>query len=217
MTSITIGNGTLENITTGLESIGFTADSSDNTKFWWDNDTSKHFYLQFVASGSNFLPKLYYANGTICSNNTNIGISTTAAQKISYELLEGGGIALGFTPTSSNASRIHFIMAAPISQTDCWLLVPYNTANLCNATTSTTVTYGYSKMLVSDISAIQIVRAYNGVNFADNLFYTPVCKNIPDYTNDNTLRATINGDLYLVVNMTGAASYASWAVRVADE
>lgn len=216
MTDISVGLGTLANLTTAMESIGWSADTTDNTKFYWDNDTDKLFYLQFVTSGTNLIPKLYYANGTVTANNSNITISTTANQKISYELLEGGGIALGFTPTTSAFSRIHFIIAAPISQTDHWMLIPYNSNYLCDANTASNMTYNYTKQISSDLQVIQIVRAYNGINFCDNVCYTSLCKNIPDYTNDNTLRATIGGNLYLLVNLTGANTYASWAVRIAS-
>lgn len=216
MTDIAVGLGTLANFTIALESIGFTADTTDNSKFWWDNDTSKHFYLRMETSGSNLVPKMYYPNGTCMNNVSNISLATTQQAKISYELLQGGGIAIGFSPTTFTGSRIHFLICAPISQTDSWNVCCYNTNNMFNTETQTALTHQYGSVRGDDVSVIQIVKCHNGLAFADNIYYTTICKKIGVYSADNTLRATISGNLYLVVNLTGSETYGKWAVRIAS-
>ena len=216
MTDISIGEFTLANIKTALESIGFTADENDASIFWWNDDTSKHFYMQFVTSGSNLVPKMYYSNGTVVYNNSNISIATTAQAKLSYELLRGGGIAIGFSLASFTGSRINFIISAPVAQTDHWMIVIYNNNYLYDAETRTGIAHSYASVRTDDVSVVQIVKCHNGLNFCENIFYTTICKKIGTYTNDNTLRATIGGNLYLVVNMAGAETNGKWAVRIAS-
>lgn len=205
---INLATGSTTDIGSALASIGFTVDSSDSTKYYYDNDTNHKIYVKVSANGSNANIRMY-TSGNSALGNVNIASATPC--KLVYEEI-GDSILFGIV-ASTASNKLHFGIIAPTSQDDDWIYIyPYNSTPINGRTEATFVAYG--QIYQGGASGVAIVKAYDGSRFTDNLYVTAVSPSIATYadtSNINYATAQIDNDYYRVVNMgnyvNGACKY----------
>ena len=144
--------------------------------------------------------------------------SYTTATKITYEI-NGNGILFGVGPTSISANRIHFIISAPISQEDDWIYWVATSSNspiVVNGRTESTTSYMSSRQYPYTALGVQLVKAYTGSRFADNIFLMTAgiqVGNLSQGNENNFIEATVGNDEYIVVNGTNSSLYVCAAVK----
>jgi hypothetical protein len=209
MEIVSIGLATVENIKTALLSIGFVEDSEDNTILYWDNDSNRKLNFSISISGNNTIMRFQNSAGTILYSST--AWSPTYNYKMAYELI-GDGIVFGFSRLDVNYNTLNFAIIAPESQNDSWLYNGFSNNNIYDGTAETYTTYG--NKITSNSSAIQLIKYFNNIRFADNLMLAVVCPTIPlqTATQENFLGVTLGNDDYLLVT-TGANNSAPLALK----
>lgn len=216
MNNIEIGLGTAENILTALESIGFTVDTTNLTASW-DNDTNNKLKFKIEYSGTN--PRFTLYNSANARLAGYVGLVNTYTYKITYELI-GAGIIFGFHRTDSgiNGNNINYVISAPVSENDDWQYVtPYHGTGtqdrmkFINGRTENYVLIETGQLYSGSPLGIQIVKAYDGNRFVDNLFLTSISPNLTywrqDQTFDNNFQeATIGTDTFIIINLHNSST-----------
>ena len=110
MTSVEIGAGSIANIVSILESIGFQADSQDGQKLYWPYDTDKNIYVYVSTSGSNTIVTLKNSSGTNITNAGQVQFAAVSSWKIVYEII-GESIVFGFLLASTTYNKIQFAIS----------------------------------------------------------------------------------------------------------
>lgn len=208
MTSVEIGAGSVANVVSALESIGFEVDSQDGQKLYWPHDTDNNIYVYVYTNSSSTRVVLRNSSGTEITGPTYVQFLTASSWKMIYEII-GESVVFGFLLSSTGYNKVHFAIIAPKSQNDTWLYTGVN-ANSTGAmqavylgNTETGINFGEKIMLyAASANGIQIVKFYNGTRFVDNLYITTVCPGIGTATsagNNNYIEATIDEKVYLII------------------
>lgn len=223
MISIEIGAGSVANIVSTLESIGFQADSQDGQKLYWPYDTDNNIYVYVYTNNSNTRVVLRNSSGTDITGSTLVQYATASSWRIVYEII-GENVVFGFLLASTAYNKIQFAIIAPKSQNDTWLYTGIN--NTAQAVylgnTETSITFGEKPLLYTgSANGIQIVKFYNGARFVDNLYITTVCTGIGTSTtagNNNYIEATIDEKVYLIIKfVSGTGANQTNAINFAIE
>lgn len=211
--NITTADGAVATIVNALKTLGFKDHPSVSGGLYWEADTNEKIYLYVYASGSNTI--IVIRNSSNSNIGTNISFSSSLSWKITYEKI-GDSIAFGFNTTNITSNHIQFLWVAPTSQNDDWLVIyPYN-GNFVNARTQVTATnanatYGGST------NGVQLIKAYDGARFCDNLYVTPMSPSIPSYNDtyqNNYVTVEVGNDEYLCVNISNSTySYVKWCIK----
>lgn len=210
---VQIGLGTVENVLSALENIGFTVDSENNTARW-PYDTNNKLYFKLASYTNAISIKLYNSSGNGLCDATDL--SSLTEEKMAYERI-GNTIIFGFHRDGYTGNQLQYAVVEPNDNDDSWLYcVPYRATGtgvngIIDAATEIKNVYGVVPINSSDVNGIQLARYYDGVRFTSNLFITSVCANIPQYVYNNPstsvnnyINATVDGDSYLVVNFIGS-------------
>lgn len=218
MTTVNIGLPTLDNMDAAMESIGFTVERrtiSDNefSYYSWTGDFDNGMILVYnYDSGSTYYLHCYhYRNGSSLVQVYSLGFNGNAVYKLNYESLANGGIAMGYSSTSDVV--YHFVWVAPKTAGDGWFGIPlvsnnfnwyvYDYGDEKIIKYSTYTIYGDTSIgAYSD--DVQIVQAYNGRRFADNLFIALLHPNIDL---GRVVRATIGDKQFLLWNHYATGYY----------
>lgn len=217
MNNIEIGLGTAENILTALDSIGFTVDTTNLTASW-DNDTNNKLKFKIEYSGTN--PRFTLYNSANSRLAGYVGLTSTYTYKITYELI-GAGIVFGFHRTDSGiaGNNINYVISAPVSENDDWLYAtPYHGTGtqdrmkFINGRTENYALIETGQLYSGSPLGVQIVKAYDGNRFVDNLFLTSISPNLAiwrqDISSDNNFQeATIGNDIYIIINLHNGYTY----------
>lgn len=206
MNSILVNSGSISDILTAMDGIGFTIDSANNT-FRWANDTNNKIKFLCTASGTNTTIKAVKSDGTTVVGNASYSVVTVVSAnpvRIIYELI-GDGIVFGIMTATAQANNIHWIISAPVSQDDEWMYIPLaSTLYIYNGSTESYIQVTNSAYYNGSANGIQIVKVYDGSRFMDNVYVTTVAPAIPAVLQANGndyIEATIGSDTYLVVNI----------------
>ena len=195
---INLATGSTTDIGAALETIGFTKDSSDSTKYYYDSDTNHKIYIKVSASGSNANIRAYNS-----ANNAlgNVNITSATPCKLCYEQI--GNTLLFGVVASTAPNKLHFGIIEPKSQNDDWLYIyPYNSTPINGRTEATFTLYG--QVFQNSASGVWIVKAYDGARFTDNLFVTAISPSLATYSDTTAINyctAEIDGDSYRIVNL----------------
>ncbi len=211
MEVVSIGLGTVENIKTALLSIGFVEDSENNTKLYWGNDSNRKLNFTVTAGQSGNISTIQLKNSAGTVLHTSTGWTLTVNHKMAYELI-GDGIVFGFSRLDYTYNTLNFAIIPPESQSDSWLYNGFSSNNVYDGTTEAYTTYG--NKITNNNSAIQLIKYFNNVRFADNLMLAVVCPTIPLQTasQENFLGVTLGNDDYLLVT-TGANNSTPLALK----
>ena len=222
MNSVSVGLGSIENMLSALQSIGFTIDSENNTAKW-GYDTNNKLYFKLATSSSNITFGLYNSSNTAIWGTYSYG--NTYSFKMLYERI-GNSIVFGFVPSNASGNCVHFAVVAPTSENDDWLYVmPYigsgAIANkIANGKTESVVGYSATSLYSGSANGIQICKWYDGYRFADNLYLCGACASVPacsnfisSRSNNNYVEATIGTDTYLVINALNAENSTKIAIK----
>lgn len=206
MNSILVNSGSISDILTAMDGIGFTIHSANNT-FRWANDTNNKIKFLCTASGTNTTIKAVKSDGTTVvgyASYSVVTIATANACRIIYETI-GDGIVFGIMTATATANNIHWIISAPVSQDDEWMYIPLaSTLYIYNGSTENYIQVTSSAYYTGSANGIQIVKVYDGSRFMDNVYVTTVAPAIPAVIQANGndyIEATIGSDTYLVVNI----------------
>lgn len=223
MNNINIGVGSIANVLTALETLGFTIDTTNNTAKW-GFDTNNKLYFKFGTSGNNTTITLNNSSNTSLMT-TSLNVTAASVYKMTYEKI-GNSIVFGFLPAASTGNYIHFAIIEPKDTDDSWLYVtPYLSSSCLSKifdgnTEVSNTTYGYTPLYTGSANAIQICKYYDGIKFAKNIFITSVCSSFQNATQgtgnataNNYLEATIDTDTYLIINLTNAVSNNKIAIK----
>ena len=209
MTNVEIGNGTIENVLSALESIGFTVDTTNSTAKW-GYDINNKLYFKPITNSSNTILKLYN------SSNSEIHFGITVAQatqlKMTYERI-GNSVVFGFLPTTSPGNCIQVIISEPKDTEDSWLYCIGHTNastgknSIINGETESSIIYPATALYNGSANGVQLCKYYDGLRFCGNLYETAVCESISSVVNgngttsaNNYVEARIDADTYLIVN-----------------
>lgn len=201
MEVVSIGLGTVENVKAALLSIGFVEDSEDNTKLYWDNDNNRKLNFSCAISGTNTSIQFKNSAGTSLHNSN---VQTAYNYKMVYEFI-GDGVVFGFSRQDLLYNTFNFAIISPESQNDSWLYTGFTSTNVYDGTTETFSTY--SNKIATNSAAVQLIKYFNNVRFADNLSLLAVGPliNYQSASVENFLGVTLGNDDYLLVN-TGNAN-----------
>lgn len=210
MTNVEIGVGSIANVLSALESIGFTIDSVNSTAKW-GYDTNDKIYFKAETNSSNTLLRIYNSANAVIDG----GISMTAAtsMKMTYEKI-GNSVVFGIMPLVTTGNSIQFMVIQPKDSDDNWLYCSLYTGtgqsanHIIDGATENAVLYPATALYNGSANGIQICKYYDGARFVGNLYETSVCASIPagsnanasTLANNNYIEATIGSDTYLVVN-----------------
>lgn len=192
-------DGTWATVKTAFETMGFTVtDNSGVYTCYYTADTNAKMYYKLTqTSGTGFTIDLYKSNNrSVGSMSWDYGV----ALKITYEKI-GNTIAFGLCNTNKDFAFGELIIA-PVSQEDDWQYIQ-NTNNwyIHNGRTENSFAMPVAKMRTSS-SAIQIVKAYDGGRFMDNVYQTTVNPDIPIYSSSsNAIYASIGENTYRIINI----------------
>ena len=216
MTTMTITTGSIANVSAALVSIGFTADPNDNTKLYWTNDTNHKLYIKLITNSSNTQIAVYNSSNAEVSGLTKPSFSNTASWKLTYEII-GNSIIFGFRLLSDSYNNIQFIIVEPSDNTEEWLYCyPGNTGYATGGNSQTSMQMCTYYLYNGSTSGVQIVKAYYGGKFVNNLFvtaYSPFIAKVGESNNNNYATATIAGNEYILINLTANANYTKYAVK----
>ena len=206
MNSISVNSGSVSDILNALEGIGFTIDSNNGTA-QWTKDTNNKIKFLVTESSNGTTVKAVKSDGTTVVGNASyslIMVTTANPVRIIYETI-GDGIAFGIMTETAPANNIHWIISAPVSQSDDWMYIPLaSTLYIYNGSTENYIQVTSSAYYTGSANGIQIVKVYNGSRFMDNVYVTTVAPAIPAVIQANGndyMDATIGNDTYLVVNI----------------
>ena len=206
MNSISVNSGSVSDILNALEGIGFTIDSNNGTAQWTKDTNNKIKFLVTESSNSTTVKAVKSDGTTIVGNASYSSIMVTTANsvRIIYETI-GDGIAFGIMAATAPANNIHWIISAPVSQSDDWMYIPLaSTLYIYNGSTENYIQVTSSAYYNGSANGIQIVKVYDGSRFMDNVYVTIVAPAIPAVIQANGndyIDATIGNDAYLVVNI----------------
>lgn len=202
MEVVSIGLATVENVKTALLSIGFVADSEDNTKLYWGNDSNRKLSFSCITSGANTTIQFKNSAGTVL-HNTNV--QQAYNYKMAYELI-GDGVVFGFSRQDLLYNTFNFAIISPESQNDSWLYTGFTSTNVYDGATETFSTYG--NKIATNSAAVQLIKYFNNVRFADNLSLLAVGPtiNYQSASAENFLGVTLGNDDYLLVNTGNSSS-----------
>lgn len=204
MEVVSIGLGTVENVKTALLSIGFVADSEDNTKLYWNKDSNRKLNFSCITSGANTTIQFKNSAGTALHTSN---VQPAYNYKMAYEFI-GDGVVFGFSRQDVLYNTFNFAIIAPVSQEDSWLYTGFTSANVYDGATETF--FAYSNRITTNSAAIQLIKYFNNVRFADNLSLLAVGPliNYQSSSVENFLGVTLGNDDYLLVNTGGSNSMA---------
>ena len=222
MNNINIGVGSIANILTALETLGFTIDTTNNTAKW-GFDTNDKLYFKLNTDRNNTTINLNNSSNNPLMVAT-LNITAASVYKITYGKI-GNSIVFGFQPAAATGNYIHFAIIEPKDTDDSWLYItPYLSSSSVSKiidenTEVSNTTYGYTSLYNGSANAIQICKYYDGIRFAKNVFITSVCSSFQNVgqgtataTANNYLEATIDTDTYLIINLTN--SFASNKIAI---
>lgn len=211
MTNVSIGVGSVANVIAALVSIGFEQDQTNTDRVYWTKDTNHKMYLRVYTNSSNTAVACYNSSGTVCG--TNIAASASGNWKMTYELV-GDSVLVGFTLATTTYNKIQFGIVAPTTNQDSWIYLPYYSGfAMYSEDTETALVFGTSSLYQGSANGIQLVKAYDGVRFTDNLYIATVLESLrtAGMTNDNNYyEATIGNDKYIVFKTSSQASGTSY-------
>lgn len=225
MTTIEIGLPTLENMDAVMQSVGFTVEHrtiDDNvySYYSWNGDFDNGMILEYrLDSSTTYYLRTYdYRNGTSLSQVYQQVFSGNTVYKANYESLANGGIIMGYSSTSDVVYTYAWI--APKTAGDGWFGIPL----ISNNYNWYVYDYGDEKQIqfnqntiynITSIGAysddVQIVQAYNGRRFADNLFIALLH---PRIDLARAVRATIGEKQFLLWNHYADSPYIVFAFEL---
>lgn len=225
MTTIDIGLPTLDNMDAAMQSIGFTVEHKtidDNvySYYSWNGDFDNGMILEYrLDSGTTYYLRTYdYRNGTSLTQVYQQVLSGNTVYKANYESLANGGIIMGYSSTSDVVYTYAWI--APKTAGDGWFGIPL----ISNNYNWYVYDYGDEKQIqfnqntiynITSIGAysddVQIVQAYNGRRFADNLFIALLH---PRIDLARAVRATIGEKQFLLWNHYADSPYIVFAFEL---
>ena len=225
MTTIEIGLPTLENMDAVMQSVGFTVerrtkDDREYSYYSWDGDFDNGMILEYTLnSGTSYYLRTYdYRNGTSLTQVYQQVFSGNTVYKANYEPLANGGIIMGYSSTSDVVYTYAWI--APKTAGDGWFGIPL----ISNNYNWYVYDYGDEKQIqfnqntiynITSIGAysddVQIVQAYNGRRFADNLFIALLH---PRIDLARAVRATIGEKQFLLWNHYADGPYIVFAFEL---
>lgn len=217
MTNLELTDGRATTIIDALVGLGFEQDQTDTSKIYWSNDSNNKLYFKITESGTTTYVGMYTSDNTL-KNQWIANNSYTTATKITYEI-NGNGILFGAGPISTSANRIHFIISAPVSQEDDWIYWVATSSNspiVVNGRTEATTSYSLSRVYSGTALGVQLVKAYTGSRFADNIYLMTAgiqVGNLNQVNENNFIEATVGNDEYIVVNGTNGSLYVCAAVK----
>ena len=98
MNNINIGVGSIANVLTALETLGFTIDTANNTAKW-GFDTNDKLYFKLGTNGNNTTINLNNSSNNPLMVAT-LNITAASVYKITYEKI-GNSIVFGFQPAAA--------------------------------------------------------------------------------------------------------------------
>lgn len=217
MTTITIETGSIANVSAALVSIGFTADSNDNTKLYWTNDTNHKIYIKLLTSGSNTQISVYNSSNAAVSNITVIALNASSAWKLTYEVI-GNSIVFGFRLLNDSYSTLQYAIVEPANENEEWIYCYPQAGYAVGGNSQTVMQICSYQLYTGSTSGVQIVKAYYGGKFMSNLYitsYSPSINSVNGSSSggNNYATATIEGNEYIIVNLHQNVNYAKFAIR----
>ena len=223
MTNVEIGAGSIANILSALESIGFTVDTTNSTaKLGYD--TNNKIYFKAETSSSNTLLKIYNSANAVIDGG--ISMNAATSMKMTYEKI-GNSVVFGIMPLVTTGNCVQFMVIQPKDSEDNWLYCSMYTGtsqsanHIIDGATENVVLYPTTALYAGSANGIQICKYYDGARFVGNLYETSVCASIPAganatttaLANNNYIEATIGSDTYLVVNHTNNIAGIKLAIK----
>lgn len=209
MTNVDIGVGSIANVLSALESIGFTVDTTNSTAKW-GYDTNDKLYFKAETNSSNTILKLYNSSDTVI--HFGITMASATQLKLTYEKI-GNSVVFGFLPLTSTGNCIQVIISEPKDTEDSWLYcIGYTNAStgknsIVNGATESSIIYPTTALYNGSANGVQLCKYYDGLRFCGNLYETAVCESISNIVNgngtasaNNYVEARIDADTYLIVN-----------------
>ena len=212
--------GSVENVLTALQGIGFTIDSENNTAKW-PYDTNNKLYFK---AESNTTLKIYNSSDTIIG--TGISLNGASNYKIVYERI-GNSIIFGFGLIAQTGNSIQLAVIEPKDAEDEWKYLQAYTgaptlsiSRIFDAKTEESIAYGTTPLYNGSANGIQLSKFYDGYRFTGNIFITTACAAFQNAVNANSniasnnyLDADISSDRYLLINMTNATTGNKIAIK----
>lgn len=215
MTNVEVGVGSIANVLSALESIGFTVDTTNSTAKW-GYDTNNNLYFKAETNSSNTILKLYN------SSNSAIHFGITVAQatqlKMTYERI-GNSVVFGFVPLSAAGNSIQVMIVEPKDTEDNWLYcVGFTNStsgknNIINGATQNSDNYVLKSLYNGSANGVQLCKYYDGLRFCGNLYETAMCASVPlmvngsgSTTTNNYIEATVGTDTFLIVNLDSSTN-----------
>ena len=208
MTTIEIGYPTKANMDAAMESAGFTVTDNNGTSIysWTGGDANNGMVLEYRDGGSGnwYIDCKYKDAGELKQTVFVLGFGLTTIYKLNIESLARGGIIIGYSSTSDVVYE--FAWVAPKTSGDGW----FGISGIHNSYNWYFWDYGARKSIRLGSNSIyndatkgcysddiQMVQVYNGIRFADNLYFTQLA---PSLNGRKAIRATIGDNQYLIWN-----------------
>ena len=202
--TINLTTGSTADVGAALSTIGFTVDSSDNTKYYYDNDTNHKMYLKVAVSGSNTQLRFMTSGGSTLGST--MQFASASAAKLCYEVI-GNSIIFGVV-TSTVANKLHFGIIEPKTQDDDWIyFAPYSN-QFANGRTEA-IWQILNQCCQFSATGFYIVKGHDGARFLDNLYVTAVSPALAIYSDNNAINyatAEIENDYYRIINISSNAN-----------
>lgn len=212
MISTNIGTGSVANVIAALVSIGFEQDQTNTDRVYWTKDTNHKMYLRVYTNSSNTSVTCYNSSGTACG--ANLALSASVAWKMTYELI-GNSVLVGFRLGSDAYNKVQFGIIAPVSTSDSWIYLPYYSGfGAYSGDTEQAWSLGASSLYNGSANGVQIVKAYDGARFVDNLYIATVLASLYPAGasgSNNYYEATIEGDKYLVFKTSSQSQSSTYS------
>ena len=196
--TVQTADGTIATLGTLLVSLGFEAHPTVSGGYYWGNDTNKKVYLYIYTSGSNTAIAIRNSSNTAISSV--FQAASASAWKITYCIL-GDSIIIGSKLTTNTGCGMYWGFIAPKTQNDDWMCFYPQGGTVMNMKTQTAIANGVC--YTGSASGVQIVKAYDGARFTDNLYLAvmhPSLSAWSDTAGNNYAIAEIDNKEYLLVN-----------------